>query len=167
LYLTTPDKVTLAAIDSGRPGIVETLHHMRRIAREARRDFFIRRKAEQIIAHIPGKDWVGEARAIHAFVRDEIIYRLDPNETEMIRTPAKVLEAGIGDCDDKATLAAALLEAAGHPARFVAVGFAPGELTHVYVETRIGDRWFAVETTELVDFGWSVPGVMDRETVSV
>ena len=72
MYLTTPDKVTLTGIDDGRPGVVETLHHMRRIAREARRDFFIRRKAEQIIAHIPGKDWVGEARAIHAFVRDEI-----------------------------------------------------------------------------------------------
>jgi transglutaminase-like putative cysteine protease len=167
MYLTTPDTVTLAAIDSGRPGVVETLHHMRRIAREARRDFFVRRKAEQIIAHIPGKDWAGEARAIHAFVRDEITYRLDPNETEMIRTPAKVLEAGVGDCDDKATLAAALLESIGHPARFVAVGFVPGELTHVYVETKIGERWFAVETTEPVEFGWRVPGIMDRETVSI
>lgn len=167
MYLTSPDKVSLAAIPSGRAGVVETLHQMRAMARDARRDFLIRRKAEQIIAHIPGKDWVGEARAIHEYVRDQIVYRLDPNETEMVRSPIKVLESAVGDCDDKATLAAALLESIGHPARLVAVGFAPGELTHVYVETRIGDRWFAVETTEPVDFGWKVPGALDWERVNI
>lgn len=167
MYLSTPDTATLSEIPAGRAGVIETLTHMKRMVRDAKRDFFIRRKAEQIVEHVGQKDWVGEARAIHAYVRDRIAYRLDPNDIEMVKTPLKVLETSNGDCDDKSVLAAALLESIGHPARLVAVGFIPGELSHVYVETKIGNRWFAVETTEPMDFGCSVPDVLEREVVYI
>lgn len=139
---------------------------MRDFVRASRRDYHIRKVAERIIADVPEKDWCGQARAIHAFVRDRITYILDPDGVEMVRSPAKTLEAGSGDCDDKATLAAALLIAVGHPARLVAVGNTPGDLTHVFTETKIGARWFAVETTEPVEFGWA-PEYSDREVVHI
>lgn len=167
MYLSSRDQTEVVAIPSGRSGVMETLAHMRRVVRESVSDYFIRRKAEQITDHIEQKDWPGEARAIHAFVRDKIAYRLDPNGVEMVKTPVKVLETGAGDCDDKSVLVAALLESMGHPTRLVAIGFVPGELTHVYVETKIGNRWFAVETTEPLDFGDAVSGFLDREIVYV
>lgn len=167
MYLTTPDNVVLAAIPGGKAGVMDTLRAMRRMVLAAKGDFSIRRKAEQIVSHIGPKDWAGEVRAIHDYVRDRITYRLDPVDAEMVRTPAKVLEDGVGDCDDKATLAAALLRSIGHPARFVAVGFAPGELTHVFTESLIGNHWFALETTEPVQFGWRVPGVIEQEIVNI
>jgi hypothetical protein len=167
MYLSSRDNAQVVDIAGGRAGVLETLAHMRRMVREAKRDYFIRRKAEQLVEHVPQKDWPGEARAIHAFVRDSIAYRLDPNEIELVKTPVKVLETGAGDCDDKSVLVAALLESIGHPTRLVAIGFTPGELTHVYVETKIGNRWFALETTEPLEFGDAVSGFLDREIVHI
>jgi len=91
---------------------------------------------------------------LYRFVRDSIRYVQDVNEIETVQEPQKTLEFGAGDCDDKATLLAALLESIGHPTRFVAIGFEPGIFSHVYVESRIGDSWVAMETTEPVEMGW-------------
>lgn len=163
-YLTSADQVTLAEIPDGSAGVMATLRIMRDMAREARRDYAIRRLAEEIIrdANVDEKDWANEARAIHNYVRDNIRYTFDINGIETVKTPQKLLESRIGDCDDKSLLTAALLESIGHPARFVAVGFEPGQLSHVFVETRIGNRWFASDTTEPVDFGWTPPRVENR-----
>lgn len=168
MYFETPDKVTVVEIPSGREGIIVTLRAMRDFARASRRSYHIRLLAEKIVndADVQEKDWVGQARAIHAFVRDRITYMLDPDGVEMVRSPEKTLERLSGDCDDKATLVAALLLSIGHPVRLAAVGGTPGELTHVFAETKIGSRWFAVETTEPVDFGWA-PEYVDRETVYI
>jgi len=100
------------------------------------------------------KDYSCEARMLYRFVRDSIRYVQDVNEIETVQEPQKTLEFGAGDCDDKATLLAALLESIGHPTRFVAIGFEPGIFSHVYVESRIGDSWVAMETTEPVEMGW-------------
>jgi hypothetical protein len=53
-------------------------------------------------------------------------------------------------------LLAALLESIGHPCRFVAVGYSRrNEFEHVYVETKIGHTWTALETTMDVPMGWA------------
>ena len=86
---------------------------------------------------------------------------------ETVATPDATLESGQGECDDKATLVAAMLEAIGHPTRFVAIGFEPGILDHVYTETMIGPRWYTVETTEPVEVGWVPRGVREKMIVHV
>ncbi len=55
-----------------------------------------------------------------------------------------------------------LLESIGHPTRFVAVGFRPHNYSHVYLETKIGNTWLGLETTEPVEVGWQPKGVMAR-----
>jgi transglutaminase-like putative cysteine protease len=105
---------------------------------------------------------MGEIKRIHAYVRDNIRYLRDIHGVETLQSPPETLRRGYGDCDDKATLAATLLAAIGHPSRFVAIGRAPGKFSHVYVETRIGPRWISLETTEPVDVGWSPSGVLAR-----
>lgn len=165
MYLTTQDAVTLAEIPDGSAGVRATLKVMRDIARDSRTNYAIRKLAEQIItdANVPAKDWAGEARAVHSWVQNNIRYTYDINGVEQIQTPDKLLETRMGDCDDMSLLTASLLESLGHPTRFVAVGFAPGDLSHVFTQTKIGPRWFTSDTTEPKPFGWTPPGIEYRE----
>lgn len=146
----------LRAIPEGAAGIRATLNIMAQLARQYRVNPAIRYQAEAIIGDVPGKDYFGEAAAVQAWVRDSIRYTQDVNGIETLKTPDVTLETGQGDCDDKSLLAAALLESIGHPARFVAIASArPSEYDHVFVETKIGEHWYGVETTEPVSFPWA------------
>ncbi len=122
----------------------------------------IRQTALSLIRDLDQKDFAGEVKLIHAFVRDSIRYARDVAGVETLHTPEKTLEFGQGDCDDKSSLVSALLESIGHPTRFVAIGFQPNEYVHVYAETKIGKRWVSVETTEPVAIGWEPRGVVSR-----
>jgi transglutaminase-like putative cysteine protease len=160
--LSLPDnqQFELRGIAGGVAGTRQTLAIMAELAGQYKADPYIRYTAENIIAGVPGKDWTGEASAIQAWVRDSIRYTQDVNGIETLKTPDVTLQTMQGDCDDKALLAASLLESIGHPARFVAVAtLTPGDYDHVYVETKIGNAWRGVETTEDVPFGWSPPRV--------
>lgn len=150
----------LRGIPGGVAGTRATLAVMAELAGRYKADPAIRYAAESIVSHLPERDWQAEAAAIQAYVRDSIRYIQDVNGIETIKTPDVTLETGQGDCDDKAVLAASLLESIGHPARFVAIASrTPGDYDHVYVETRIGNVWRGVETTEQVPFGWAPPRV--------
>lgn len=158
---------TLQQIPGGSAGIRETLKVMKRLAKEGARTPLIRQTAAGLYGGLLQKDSIGEITAIHQFVRDSIRYMRDPVGMENVQTPEATLELKYGDCDDKATLAAALLESTGHPARFVAVGFAPGKFSHVFVETRVHRRhggypWIALETTEPWPLGRAPVGYKSR-----
>lgn len=152
----------LRGIPSGAAGTVETLEQMKRLALEGKRDLSVRLAAMDIIRDVPQKMYRQEAEAIQRFVRDKIRYTQDIHNVETLADPATTLELGQGDCDDKAVLVASLLGAVGHPTKFVAVGFRPGRYEHVYVETKIGNEWVPVETTEPVELGWMPRGVLAR-----
>ena len=86
----------------------------------------------------------------------------DVRGVETLATPLVTMQTGQGDCDDKSVLLAALLESLSHPTRFVAVGSAPDEYNHVFVESRLGPHWISAETTEPVDIGWQPERVASR-----
>lgn len=153
--------VRLTTIASGDAGTVQTLRVMRGFARDAVRnpDQIIRAKVRDLLSGLPPRQWMAEIRALHAFVRDSIRYLRDPVGVELVQTPEKTLEYGQGDCDDKATLLAAMLSAAGHPAQFVAIGLGGGPFSHVLVETQIGPRWCPLETIIDKEPGWFPDGV--------
>lgn len=141
---------TLRRLPSGDAGVLETLKEMRSIVRTWRVSPIVLQKATELTRRCPGKDWRCEAAALHQWVRDAVRYQLDVNGVETIRTPELTMRERAGDCDDKAVLLASLLEAAGHPTRFIALAFgpSPAPYSHVLVETRIADEWIAAETTE-------------------
>lgn len=141
---------TFRALPRGDAGVLETLKEMRSIVRTWRASPIVLQRATELTRPCPGKDWLCEARALHRYVRDAIRYQMDPRDVETIRTPELTMRERAGDCDDKAVLLASLLEAVGHPSAFVALAFGapPAPFSHVYVETRVGDRWIAAETTE-------------------
>ncbi len=121
---------------------------MRRLVNQYKKDPNIRELSLSIVRPLSQKDWKGEIKAITRYVRDEIRYTRDIRGVETVATPLKTLEYEQGDCDDKSTLLAAMLESVGHPTRFVAIGNTPNQYQHVFVETRIGVRWLPLETTE-------------------
>lgn len=146
---------TLSLIPEGVAGIRETLKAMTAIVRSYKKSMPVRNMAITLIAGCQQKDWACEVKSVHAFVRDRVRYVNDITDVETVQTPDITLQNRAGDCDDKSTLLAALLESIGHPTRFVAIGFEPTIYSHVYVETRIGDNWIPLETTEPVEAGWS------------
>ena len=150
---------TLQAIPNGAAGTRATLRIMSDLVRRYKRDIQIRELALSLISDLPGhKNWVGQIKRLHAYVRDCIQYVRDVNGVETIATPIKTIEYGQGDCDDQAVLLASLLESIGHPTRFVAIKQSPmGPFVHVYTETKIGmgkgGKWIPLETTENMEAG--------------
>jgi hypothetical protein len=158
----TPTTAQMMGIPSGEAGTRETLKLMSKLVKAEKSALPIRLLALDLVKRNGQKDYTGEVLKIHQFVRDHIRYVRDVRGVETLQTPTKTLELGQGDCDDKSTLTAALLESIGHPTRFIAVGFAPGSFSHVLLETKIGNKWVPVETTEPVKLGWFPPGVTMR-----
>lgn len=151
----------LLDIPSGAAGVRATLRIMRNLVRTYKTNIQIRDFAAKLVQDLPQKDWSGQVRRLHEFVRDGVRYLKDVNGVETVQTPLFTLENRYGDCDDKATLLATMLESIGHPARFVAVGFTePGRFSHVYAETIIGDKWIPLETTINKPAGWQPPRVV-------
>jgi transglutaminase-like putative cysteine protease len=162
--LMVPPSVTvtrLSEVSSGLAGIDQTLAIMRKWVFDYKINPIIREVALNQVRYLPQKDFYGEAKVMHNFVQNHIRYVRDIADTEVIQTPLKTLEYGQGDCDDKATLLAALLESIGHLTRFHAVGFRPGKISHVLLEDNINDQWIPLETTEPVAMGWLPPNIRE------
>lgn len=153
---------SLQIIPAGPEGVYQTLRIMRQLTRLGKKEIVVRQKALELTRNLNQKDWLGEVKSLHRFVRDNIRYIKDIRDVETVAYPDITLECAQGDCDDKAVLLASLLESIGHPTRFVAVGFRPNNYSHVYLETKIGHTWLGLETTEPVEVGWQPKGVVSR-----
>lgn len=146
----------LTTISDGVAGTAETLQWMARFAKAGRVNPFVSQVAREVLIEsgVNHKAFPEYVRAIGNFVRDRILYVRDPVRVERVQTPEATLRLKTGDCDDKATLTAAMLESVGIPARFVAIGKSPlSNFSHVYTEAQVyakggKPKWVAVETTE-------------------
>lgn len=123
------------------------------LVRKGRENPDVRAQALALVYGLKQKDYINEARRVHAFVRDRIRYVRDPRGVETLHEADQLLRQKTGDCDDKSILAAALLETLGHPTRLVAVGLDRRGYCHVFPEVSIRGRWYPVETTEPWAFG--------------
>lgn len=156
MLLEVPRRQFLGTLPPGEPGTHRTLTLMRAMVKQFKRAPVIRGTALDLISDVAPKDWRGEVSAVFRYVRDHIRYTRDVAGLETLQIPTVTMDDAAGDCDDKSTLLASLLESIGHPTRFVAVGYTkPGEYSHVYVETRIGPRWVPLDATMPYDVGWS------------
>lgn len=155
----------------GPAAIAQTLSIMRKLAREAVRapTQYARMKALEIYqrAGVAPRAYSSEVRALQTFVQDCIRYVRDPVDVELVQSPEVTLKLGTGDCDDQSTLFAAMLVATGHAAQFVAIGMGGQPLSHVLVETKIGDKWVPAETILKKPLGWYPPNVTSRLVRSV
>lgn len=143
----------------GLAGVRVTLKAMRQKALEGKKSAAIRQKALELTRYLRPKDYLGEVRVMWEYVKDRIRYVRDIQDVETVADAAQTMYDGQGDCDDKAVLLSALLGAVGHRSRFAAIGFRPGDFSHVIAQTPIGGKWTWLETTEAVSMGWRPPNI--------
>lgn len=152
----------LSFIPDGVDGISATLDKMIELVRVYRRHPFVRQLAIELTTPLAAKDFRQEAIRIWDFVRTYIRYVRDIRDVETLQSPLVTVRNRAGDCDDQAILIASLVQAIGHPVRFVAMGFQPRLYSHVIAETLVGDEWLPMETTVARPFGWEPAGQVTR-----
>lgn len=153
---------TLMGVPGGASGTRATLRLMRDLVRHYKASAMIRDKAIYLTSILPQQAFSAEARALYEYVRDSIRYVMDINGLETLQDPEYTMQCGAGDCDDKSTLLASMLESIGHPTQLVAVGFQqPGQYEHVFVRTMIGSDWISLDPcVPDKPMGWQPPGIV-------
>ncbi len=106
-----------------KPTLGDVVEWMRRFAHKGKTDLVVRKLVEEVCADLASGDYASEAFAIYAWVHQNIRYMRDIHDVEYVKEPAKLIETRAGDCDDMATLIAAMLMACGNRAVFTLVAF--------------------------------------------
>ncbi len=108
------------------------------------------------------RDWEGEVRAIFALVRDQVRYTRDTYGAELYQSPNRILQFGIGDCDDGVVVLASMLQSVGYPVKLrVTRSKGASDWDHIYllvaVPPRKSARWVALDPSMNKPPGWQVP----------
>ena len=112
-----------------------TIGVMQKEALKGARDLEVRNLATEITKDIPQGDYSSEMLALYYWVCQNIRYVRDPQGVEWVQSPRKTIEFRSGDCDDMATLIAAMLMALGNQAEFAVVAFGAVPVwSHVYAQ---------------------------------
>lgn len=159
--IPTHPTFTLESLPSGKAGIRITLKKMAKLVDNSKKNPIIREYTRELVQHLPEKDLLGEVLEVFNFVQKRVRYIKDIRGVETLHTPEKVLEQMAGDCDDKSVLIAAMLESIGFQCRFVAVGFKPGLLSHVFAQVLLRGKWVTLEVTEPWPLGKTAPGIKE------
>lgn len=176
MHFGGPVPAQVVSIPSGRAGVQATLALMVKLVRQYKAHPLIRETARSLVQGCADRDVDCEISALQAFVRDSIRYTADVDGVETLQTPVVTLGylepafgqygaggTASGDCDDKSTLLASLLQAVGIPGAFCAVQLqGSGVYSHVLVEARLrrrtGVEYVPLETiVEGVGPGWFPP----------
>lgn len=110
----------------------------------------VRQFAEMVVRHLEPKDYLGEIVAVrNVFLQRSpyngaplFRYVNDPRHVELIKDPERLVTeidlygSTTCDCDEITCLAGTLCLTLGREVEWVALGFAPGQLTHVGVRVR-------------------------------
>lgn len=124
--------------DYPAPSPHDTLRAMRALAQQGANDMYVREKAQAIVERVWDHDFLSEYAALLNWVRRNVRYVRDPISIEQVQTPRATLEVRQGDCDDMATLLAALIGSLGGRVDFVAGAFKSHRgrpiLSHVWAE---------------------------------
>jgi len=143
-------------LPGGDVGVLQTVNAMRDVVRASLAAPVVRLTAEAAVEG--ATDPVTQWRLLRNWLATHTQFLADPPNLELVRTPVEQLRRiardGImrGDCDDVATLAAALTLALGRPARFAVLGFfQPGPATpyrHIFTEMQTApDVWRDFDVT--------------------
>jgi len=146
-------------IPSGWSGTERTIAHMRDLAVKAAKDWGFIRIATPFALGAP-RDYRQQATRILEWVKKHIEYVPDPitaadkdgvpQGMELVQAPLRTIQRGAGDCDDQATLIAALGMVLGIPAEFATIKAdprRPNDFSHVYPRLLIGGEWTGVDST--------------------
>jgi len=125
-------------------------------------------RARAIVQRCPNRDDMCELRALYNTVKSELRYVADPVYTDVYASPGRLLKncaegACSGDCDEAASLIAALAGAIGFRVGLRAYGPPASEsYSHVYAVAgypkKNPTKWLGLDTTVKQAFpGWEPP----------
>ena len=109
-------KLPIRHVPNSDTVVAATLRTMVRLARRYKRDPAIVQLARELVSNVKQPGCLGDIKALHAFVRDDIRFTSESAGIDVVRAPTVVLEMRAGDCIDKPALLATLLQAIGKPA---------------------------------------------------
>ncbi|MDR0831133.1 MAG: transglutaminase-like domain-containing protein [Prevotellaceae bacterium] len=97
-------------------------------------------QCEEVAAEFKGADELQTCKNIWMFLTTKINYVLDPRGKQWVRTPARFVSDGQGDCKSFAVITASILKCLGIKGviRFVSYDKNPDNIQHVYVVTDTG-----------------------------
>jgi transglutaminase-like putative cysteine protease len=98
-------------------------------------------------ANLSSRDETAIVRAVYNWIKRNIRYVKDPVGVETIQSPEITLRVRAGDCDDHVVLISSMLKSVGVPVRYSVVGKSRDRFSHINLESFIGDRWTATDTT--------------------
>jgi transglutaminase-like putative cysteine protease len=160
-------KVTRGRLPGGDAGTTTTVGLMRRLALEGSRDVEVREAALEALrtAGVRSHDNQSALAALFHFVRDQVMFVGDVAGVETLQSPRYTLHVMAGDCDDRATLLAALVLSIGLTGpsgiKFRVVGADPRNpqrFSHVYLVVRMGGRDVPLDPTYSDNrLGWQLP----------
>ena len=132
------------------PTVLDTIGYMVQFAKQGAKDLDIRRLVEKICAKLEPGDYSSEILACYYFVDANIRYMRDIDNVEFLKWPKQVLQTRAGDCDDIATLLAAMLISCGNKVRFCIVDIdrsGPINFSHVFCQVFVPTegRWTTVD----------------------
>ncbi len=104
-------------------------------------------------ARVQNKNTPAAVAALYRYVSQNIRYIPDPLDVETIQDPEATLKIKAGDCDDHATVLAALAASIGVPVRFRVIGPSADNFQHIFPELYVGGRWLPADTTEAKRLG--------------
>lgn len=167
-YLPMPldrPRISRGLLPTGANGTQRTVDLMAHLVREGSRDFYVRQAAIDILLHakVPAKAYLEEINTLFRWVQRNIRYTKDPYRLELLTSARRILQLGIGDCDDMTVLLSSMLESIGHPVRLVVAGYRPDYprlFSHVYLEVFYKGRWIVLDATMPYPMGWEAPWVV-------
>ncbi len=130
---------------------------MRQLAIAGQMDLDLLATARRIVAAAPVRDYDGYAVQIRRYLEGSFVFIRDPRDVDAIEAPGDLIRSAAqngvayGDCDDVATLAAALALAVGFEnVRFVIVAFDTEDapFSHIWTELEGTGRWFDMDVTK-------------------
>jgi hypothetical protein len=149
--------VTRINVPDGVAGAIYTVSQMRRMVNDASTDPAIINQAVSLVHMVPAKSELYEIEALFDFVLNHVRYTRDVYGVETLSDPRMTLQRLVGDCDDKATLLATLLQAVGYPTRFIMGAYEGPDFEHVYLQAFANGQWIDLDATEYNGVGWAPP----------
>lgn len=106
-----------------------------------------------ILVELQGCDYATQCAAIFGYVIDKVHYVEDPDGVQLVKTPARLIADGTGDCKSMAIFIGACLHCLDIPFVFRFVGFARKNVyNHVYIVAKPGTmEQIVLDPVERVD----------------
>lgn len=133
------------------PDVDTVLREMARLARQYRSRPRVRNVVQTVTRGVDLSDADAVAHAVWTWIRENVRYVRDPEDTELLQSPDLILKKPrYADCDGMSVLAAAMLSSVNIDSGFRAVALQEtGAYDHVYAvyDPGSGDEWHALDAT--------------------